>query len=298
MARREHIPEVRQVTGVVMADGRVNVSGAHLDLPYPAGYIPSAGDLVSVDIVNGHGRVTGPIIRGQRPAVGTVSGPPSGGLVPLSTSAGTVRAWYAGTAPDVSDVVFIDWQSTTPRVISTGAPSTPTEAPGVPAAPKPTPPAPPPKIQTGVLYVVATGSAGYTPTRGWNLSYPIQGTEGGRTWTGAWFYGTRPRQIKGRTVTKIMFRLPAMRGGAVAGDAVHLYTHASNSRPSGNVSLVAGPYNVTARTSARWVTLPTAWGQAIVDSGGGIAIHGTPMVWLTGITRDAASGQLAISWRG
>src|SRR5690554_5304154 len=88
VARREHIPEVRQVTGVVMADGRVNVGGAHLDLPYPAGYIPSAGDLVSVDIVNGRGRVTGPIIRGQRPAVGTVSGPPSGGLVPLSTSAG------------------------------------------------------------------------------------------------------------------------------------------------------------------------------------------------------------------
>lgn len=295
MARREHIPEVRQVTGVVMADGRVNVSGAYLDLPYPAGYIPSAGDLVSVDIVNGRGRVTGPIIRGQRPAVGTVVGPPAGGFVTLTTTAGTIRAWYAGTAPAPGDVVFIDWQSTTPRVISTGAPSTPTEAPGAPAAPKPTPPAAPPKIQTGVLYVTALGSGGYTSSAGWSTPRPVQGSTGTLVYTGAWFYGTKPRQLRGRTVTRFAFRLPSHT--TLKAFTVNLYRHTSNTRPSGNVSRVAGPSSVASSTSARWITLPTSWGQAIVDSGGGIAIYGSPFGALKGITEDAASGQLRIDWR-
>lgn len=302
MPRAVPVPEVRQVTGVVVDDGgtlRVNVNGAVLGLPWPAGYIPTAGDLVTVDIVNGRGRVTGPKIVAPRAETGT-AGAESAGLVPVTTSGGVVLARYMGSAPTPGAVVRLDWQATQAWVL-------PGEVAALGDVPTPggaTPPPPPPSTGVGTLPVPAVDSGTRSSAGVWDSYYGTnvtQGSWGGRTYTGAWFYGAKPAQLRGRTVTRFAIRLGArVRQGAYNSPlTLNLYRHTSNSRPAGDVSRVAGPHAVVLAVNApaQWVVLPTAWGQAIVDSGGGIGIAGGSYGGVLGIGDDGASGQLAFDWQ-
>lgn len=299
---RNRIPDVRQATGVVVSTSSglaVNVNGARLALAWPAGYIPTAGDIVSVDIVDGRGRITGPVIRGQRPLTG-IAGTASGGLLPVTTDAGVVQCRYLDPAPSAGALVRLDWQATEPWVWPGSA--SPVTAPGS-AEVTPGPP-PPPSTGSGVLYAPALSSGTYLAGAGvWSGYYGthvMQGAWGGESFRGAWFYGAKPSQLRGRTITKAMLRLGARRrvGSYNSSLSLLLYRHGSNTRPSGSPSFIAGPHAVTlgVNAPAQWVPIPVAWAQTIVDGGGGLGITGGSYGGVTGISEDPSSGQLALTW--
>lgn len=84
-----------------------------------------------------------------------------------------------------------------------------------------------------------------------------------------------------------------MSGAATA----NFHRHTSDYRPGGDVSRVASGTNAPLSIGlATWVNLPASWGQAIVDSGGGIGISGADYVVLEGVSTFAESGLLALDW--
>lgn len=290
---------------VVAAEGggfAVNVQGGVPPAKWPAGYIPTLGDPVDVLMVDGSARVLGPVIAGPRPSRGVVADAPSSGTVLLDTDAGQVRAQYAGTAPVIGTVVFLDWQATTARLFS------PEAAAVVPAAgptPGPAVPPPPPVSSSGTLSVAALDSASFNTRYGtWSSFYGtqvIQGSYGGGGQIrGAWFYGDAPAQVRGRTVVGLQIRLGARRrmGDYNSPLTLNLYLHTARTRPGGDVTRTLGPAAVVLAPSAgaQWVDLPAAWGQALADSGGGIGVAGGSYGGVNGIGDDPASGQLALDW--
>ncbi len=117
--------------------------------------------------------------------------------------------------------------------------------------------------------------------------------------TGAWFYGNGPTDsLRGTTITLTEVRLRRRSGGVWGPQAAHVGRHTSRTRPAGNVASVAGPVdsNIDIGQTA-WVSLPAAWGQAIVDTGGGLMISGAPYVVLDGLDADAESGLLRLTWQ-
>lgn len=117
--------------------------------------------------------------------------------------------------------------------------------------------------------------------------------------TGAWFYGTTISDaLRGATVTAIDMRFRRRSGGVSAAQTAHVYRHASATRPAGNVASAAGPVDVLIGIGeTAVVTLPVAWGQALVDTGGGLFISGSPYVVLDGLDADPQSGLLRITWQ-
>ena len=147
--------EVRLAAGLVVLVGSVlavNIDGGLPPVVWPAGYIPTAGDTVRVLMVDGSAMVVGPVIAGQRPLTGTVSGSASSGTVPVTTTAGVLACRYTGTAPAIGVLVRLDWQSTTPWVWPSTAATIPDPDPGTGPDPGP---APPPVSGSGTLTVAA-----------------------------------------------------------------------------------------------------------------------------------------------
>lgn len=298
------IPAVRVRSGRVVtlpAGGlAVNIDGAYPPVMWPAGYIPQAGDTVRVLYADGAATVLGPVTTGQRPLTGTVTAGPSSGRVTVSTTSGSVSARYVGTAPSISDVVRLDWQSTTPWVW-------PSAAVASAADPGPDPedvPAAPSRPQTGTLSAAAVTSGTWSSAGAWDSYYGssvVQGSYNGRTYTGSWFYGDAPRRVAGRTITAARIRIGARRrmGNYNASIVLSLYRHTSPTRGSGDVARVEGPHDVTlgVNAGAGWVDLPTAWGQAIADAGGGVSVAGSTYGGVNGIGDDPASGQIQLDWR-
>ncbi len=302
----EPVPVVRLKVGVVVtAEGgglAVNVDGGMPPVWWPAGYIPQPGDAVGVLLVNGMGVVHSPVIRGQRPLTGTVEGAPSSGTVPVGTAAGTLACRYVGDPPDIGELVRLDWQSTTPWVWPSTAAALP--LPGAPNPAVPGGPSAPPTATGGTLPVTALDSGTWSSRGAWDSYYGThltQGAYGGRSYSGAWFYGAAPQQIAGRTVAGLRIRVGARRhmGSYNAPLALQLFLHSAPTRPGGDVARVAGPHVVTLApgAGAGWVDLPAEWGQALADNGGGIGIAGGTYGGVTGIGEDPASGQLQIDWR-
>lgn len=298
-------PEVRLLAGTVVAlqDGSmgVNVNGSTPPVWWPAGYIPTPGDVVMVLLVDGQAQVTAPVIEGQRPLTGTVSGAASSGTVPVDTTAGILACRYVGTAPAIGTLVRLDWQATTPWVW-------PSEAAATPAPPPPSGSAPskPPASSSGKLYVTALDSGSYNASQGaWSAfqgSNVAQGSNSG-TYRGAWFYWGRPRQLAGATITGFRVRLGARLRVGNYNDPLPLqiYLHGNDTRPGGDVTRGAGPAVpvLGPNAPAQWVDLPPDWGQAIVNGGGGLGLAGGPYGGVQGIGAgaDPESGQLEFSWR-
>lgn len=295
------LPSIRSLPGIVVATEAglaVNVQGAMPPAKWPAGYIPTAGDAVDVWMLDGTARVLGPVIAGQRPGEGTVSGSASGGKVPVDTSAGTLLCRFMPPAPSLGSLVFLDWQQTTPRILGAA------EAAPDPAPPPAPSPAPPKRPDRGTTRFSAIDSRTYQVGSAWGfrgLSVVQWRYGSNRENRGAWFYGNGPTQLAGRTITKFSIRLGArQRIGSYNSPLVaHLYRTTNRTRPGGDVNRVAGPHDVTipVNSPARWVALPAEWGQDIVDGGGGIGIAGSPYLGFDGIDVDPASGQLAFDWR-
>lgn len=246
------------------------------------------------------------------PDIGTVT------TVPVGSQTITVNAtggpytipFLASYAPVVGDRVVLMWGSTGGFVLgkfgatATPAPPPPVVPPTPPAAPPPTqtpPPAKPkPKPKTGRATFTAQRAGSYRNGK-WRTDSNVvaQYDWGGYgNNNGAWFYGTTPKaKLSGATVTGCAVRVQRRSGGVWAAQTLHLYRHTSNTRPGGDVSRVAGPTDASiAIGQALWVPLPTAWGQAIVDSGGGLGITGSPYIVLAGTDEDPQSGLLRIDW--
>lgn len=294
---------VRVVPGdVVVDDGAlaVNIAGQVQPVWWPAGYIPTAGDTVQVIVTDGRAYVLGPTVGEARPGGGTVSGAAVGGLVPVTTPTGTVQARYTGTAPSPGTAIFLDWQSTTPRILS-GAAAAATggssSGGGTPTTPGQT--------AAGTLNALAITSSTWGSASGWNRY-----SDSVRQWRygsespsmGAWFYGARVAAIRGATVTAAAVYVPARErvGAYNAAGALRLYRHTSATRPaSSDVVRVGSPTSITlpGGWGGGWVTIPTSLAQTLVDSGGGLAIAGAPYLGLVGLSRAPASGQLRLNWR-
>lgn len=298
------IPVVRLVPGTVVTlpDGvtlAVNIAGTNPPVWWPAGYIPTAGDAVKVLMVDGIAVVHSPVIAGQRPLTGTVAGVPVDGLLPVTTTSGTIQARYVGSAPANGTLVRLDWQSTSPWVWpSAAASTTPPVDPGGGGGP-----VAPPATQSGIHWVAA-GDSGTWSAQGWSSYYGnnlTQGSYGGASYTGAWFYGSAPQQIAGRVVTGARVHIGSRRrmGNYNADLVLNIYVHTNPTRPAGDTTRVMGPVSVTLPPNAppQWVELPASYGQQIVDAGGGLGIASGTYGGVTGVGEDASSGQLQLDWK-
>lgn len=287
---------------VVASDGllAVNVGGRILPADWLTGYIPATNDAVRVIVADGRATVLGGVLATQRPLTGTVAGAPVSGKVPVTTSVGTLDCRYTGTAPTTGELVRLAGDTREPWIW-------PSVAATVPPPPEseeaPQAPAPPPSTSTGTSKIAAVQSGSWQ-SDGWNN---FAGTDvvqwrygSNRENRGAWFYGSRPDRLKGAVVKSAQVRLgPRLRiGSHTASMTLHLYRHTNRTRPSGDVSRVDGPHDVTLppNTGARWVDIPVAWAQSIVDSGGGLGVLGSPYGGVQGIGNYPASGQLLIEW--
>ena len=197
-------------------------------------------------------------------------------------------------------------------------PAAPTSTPATPAQPdnaQPDPgdvaPTPKPVTTTGTLTCVPVATACYRdgswrsdgdPTNSFDL---YQGRYGGSSYgrnTGVAFYGSKPHTLNGATCTKATLRVQRLSAGDFAARAATLRLVSQTTRPSGAPTLnesTGGP-SLTIGSSTTF-TLPTSWGQALVDgSRGGIGINvgaDSPYIHLAGRGSWSAAMTLTISWR-
>lgn len=130
-----------------------------------------------------------------------------------------------------------------------------------------------------------------------------QGEYGGQgLHVGCAFYGSRFSSLSGATVTKATVKLKRRNaGGITAAQDTTFWLLSEKNKPSGaptRGSSTDGP-------NLRWgeydtFTLPTSWGQALVDgTSGGLAIYeadGSPYVILAGKGEYSASFTVTINW--
>lgn len=175
----------------------------------------------------------------------------------------------------------------------------------VPAAP-----APPAAASSGMLSMPAVQSGSYRAADGWgrpgsrglSLNAVVQGTAPGSSYaySGAWFYGSQANQLAGASWDAVRLRIgPRLEIGSNNSTlTLHAYVHTSSTKPGGDVSRVAGPYDFTvgAHSGGGWVgTLPSGC-YATLWAGGGISITGSPYLGIAGLDVDPASGQLDADW--
>ena len=300
--------EVTGTTGVVVASSTsgyaVNISGAVQPAFFPAGYIPTAGDTVTVLRVGDLLYVIGPVSTTPRPLTGTVAGAATGGTVSVTVTVGPspISCRYVGTGPSVGDLVRLDWQSSTPWIWPSTAAVVP--PPTDPTPPPPTPDPPPPPPQTGSSPFAAVDSGSWQVGGSWSFmgkrvaQYRYGSAPENR---GAWFYGTGPTQLTGRTITRAQVRIPQRQrvGDYNSGATLHLYLISNTGRPTGDVTRTNGPVDIglgPAGSGNGFVDVPAIWGQTLADHGGGIGIAGSPYIVLNGIDVDPSSGQLVLDW--
>lgn len=301
--------EASYVGVIVLVGGvlKVNVSGNVIPARWADPVSVVEGDPVLVQISTGRSGQGEAIVRCRladkpRPGRGTVKTVPVGSSTITVTGDDSVdytATFLASYTPTVSDVVSLSWDRNIPEVTGkTGATAA--------AAAEVTPvTAPPPPKSSGVSTYAASDSDTFWGPGGWGSwagggGRVYQGNYGSGPVYGAFFYAGAVKQLAGRTITRIRFRLgdrlPA--GSYNAPVTVHLYAHPSARKPGGNVSLSVGPHNVTANPGQvlRTYDLPLSF-AATLQAGGGIAIAGDPYAGFRGRREQPASGTLIIDWR-
>lgn len=293
----------------------VNVWGNIIPARYADPVYLVAGDPVLVDITSrgatgqSEAVVVCKLTDRPRPARGKVTVVPvdSTTITVLGEDGVTYQAAFAGSYV-VGNWVFLNWTAGTPTVVGKVSETEPPPPPPPDPVKEDTapPPPPPPKAITGTARAAATWSGTFVSQfniwdnwAGGNQNL-FQGSAYGPPLTGAWFYGSRVRALNdGRKIRRLRIKLGSRRsvGNYNASATLHIYTHRSSSRPSGNVSLDDGPFNVTlpARASARYVDLPLSFAARLL-AGGGIAISGDPYMSLSGRILQPESGLLVIDW--
>ena len=209
---------------------------------------------------------------------------------------------------NIGDPVYLTWAAGKPMVLGTIQTITPPAAAPQPEAPT--------AQQAGYEVLAATASDTYWGPGGWGSYATSQrggedvysGTWSGRTVTGAWFYGAARPVLAGKTITKILFRVPArLAAGASGAATINLWAHTSGARPGGDVTRTVGPFPVTipagynpgmvieAGSPNGYVSLPLSFAPALV-AGGGISIAGEPYAGFKSRLADPESGKLILDW--
>jgi hypothetical protein len=298
---------VRLGTVVRDDDGRLVVATGGVVIParWADPVVVDEGDAVLVVLAGGPTGQSEAIVQCRvtarpRPGQGEVTEVPVGSsTIVVATAEGTVQARFvASYSPTLGDVVALSWEASQATVLgevgSVPAPTPP------PAPPKP----PPPKPQTGVSWFTAIDSGtarvggSWNATAGQNLwqgSWP-----GAGNFAGAWFYGSAPRSLIGRTITRVRLHVGARRrmGNYNATIPLHLYLHNQAVRPGGDVIRIAGPHDIQMPPNwgGGWVDIPTGWASTLV-LGGGISIAGNPYGGVQGRGENPQSGVLEFTWR-
>lgn len=309
-------PSTRLLLGdVASQDGSlvVRVGGVTQSARWSRNYHPIEGDAVAVLVTAG---ATGqssnlvlcavgssPSSLALPPAEATVTAAPAASPTITVEAAGvSYQAKVAYPSPAIGDLVLLTWRDTVAYAIGLiGATAPP--APPAPVDPLPTPQPPPPPASNGDLGVPAIDSGTYQVGAGWNDrtfgSDVVQGAYGGRVSTGAWFYGTSPSSLAGRTITRFRIYLPARRRMGNYNDVttLHFYAHNASSRPGGEPTRVVGPIdiNIPPGFGGDWVDLSGEF-AAVVIGGGGISVAGDPYSGLVGRGVDPQSGTLVFDW--
>jgi len=172
----------------------------------------------------------------------------------------------------------------------------------VPEAPAPSPPS---SAVSGETKLSATASDTWG-VGGWGRWASSQrggedvysGTWGGYALTGSWFYGTPRPELAGKTITRILFKVPArLNVGASGAATIHAYAHTSKSRPGTDVNRVTGPFDISVPDGygGGYTDLPLSFAPTLV-AGGGISIAGDPYVGFQSRLDNPESGKLIISW--
>lgn len=250
----------------------------------------------------------------QNPSTGTV-----GTVVGGSNTIPVTYTWlgksYVLNMPFLSsyspvngDTVQLIWRPDRTGGYVAGKLGTSAIAPPVPPLPTPTddnelPTGPPTTPISATEYFVAYQSGSYRAGE-WRTDTDavVQYDWGGYgDNNGAWFYGTTIRELlSGATCNALTIKVQRLSGGDRGPQTVHFYFHTSDVMPdtTTNVTYTLGPTNGTLDIDeVAEFSLPAAWGQTLIDTGGGIGIQTSPYVVLAGLSEMPDSGSLSIDWQ-
>lgn len=203
--------------------------------------------------------------------------------------------------------------------VLTAAPAVP---PTPPASSDSTPsksdpaPTPKPTVTTGSLVCTPVATSTWRDGK-WRTDIgsstsadTYQGRYGGSSYgrsSGFAFYGSKPRSISGATVTKATVRLRRLTSGDYGKRSPTMRLVSQSTRPSSfptlNESTTGPSLGVIHQVSPSEATftLPTSWGQAMVDgSRGGLCItvsSDDPYIRLAGRNSWSAAWTLTLYWR-
>jgi hypothetical protein len=120
---------------------------------------------------------------------------------------------------------------------------------------------------------------------------------------GCYFYGSPFTALAGRTCTGLTIRLHRTGSGGISGaERIWLAPHTHASQPTSSPYFAASAIQVgtLAWNATGTFTLPTSWGQALIDGtykGFGHLYLGTAdYAIMAGLDTDTLSGQLSLSW--
>jgi hypothetical protein len=164
---------------------------------------------------------------------------------------------------------------------------------------------PNPTVINGTLTVTPVFAGTWYPVAGWTDIHIYQGKRNAtaENGTGAAFYGDKPSSLAGAVVTGL--RLEQLRGGShTVGVPATMRLITEKTRPAGAPTLGAstsGPPTPTADNDFPIsFTLPTSWGQALVDgTAGGIGMFsatGVPWVSYWSKLYLPAAWTIVIDW--
>jgi hypothetical protein len=253
----------------------VDVGGGRVPAQLGTGFVPEVNESVLVWFINDRVFVMGP--TATKPSKGTVASVASS-LVTLNTDFGQVVAPYLGSTPATGQVMALRWHA---GPVALGILST-SPAP-------PTPPDPPASSTSTHRDVFNAIDAGSFNRYGW-LQQQVWASD---SYQGAWFYGTKIADTlpSSAVIQRVEIYLSAQQ---IAGSAPNFALHGYTSKPGG-----APTYGTTQAIGAAggWLTLPTAWGNALKSGGGsrGVGVnHGGYNIFRS-LAQDGLSGALRIT---
>lgn len=289
------------LTGTVIDAGGgvlgVDVRGSTVPATWHGSFAPAVGDTVRVLIIDGAATILGSVHAFPPPMVGSVL-TAAGGLATLETVVGPVTARYMGSAPSAGARVRLDWSTSIPWIL--GLVIDVPEESGAPT--KPTPKPPPTGGGSGVLNVAAGWSGSYRPSYGkWEGGDVKQGAYGGGAeYEGLWggYSQAKLKSLVGKTIVTTQLRVGSRLRIGNFNSSLSLRIYRSSTTGKGNPNTADGPYteSIPANASARWLTLPNSFGEAL-KSGGSVSIQGGSYGGVRGRSSDPSSGSLRIYWK-
>lgn len=273
----------RMVGTFVSTDGVravVDVGGGRIPADL-AGYTPQVNESVWVLFLNGTATILGPTV--QRPGIGTVTGAPSGNLVPVNTTAGAFTLPYAsGLSLSSGQVVRLGAANDGMFVYAVMSTSPP---------PDTAPPAPGGGGGDHTVIFTALDAGSYNTSQGKWLTAQVWASNSNIS---GWFYGSKIADTIPDGATIVSIEIWISISSLYVNGPVFGY-HSNGSKPGGAPSLSG----LTSRSISdrTWLGLPTAFGDYLKSHVGGVGIQHGGYSILNALSADPQSGALRIHWR-